>query len=198
MKIKKLKDKFYIFLQIIFLFSFLIAGGAMILKGDTPILPIPSLELELLKKSLSSTERDVEAKYYIKLSNNMVQCQLCFRRCTIPDGGRGYCTNRINKKGTLYTLVYGRVTAQIDPVEKEPLLHFLPGTFTLCFGTAGCNFKCSFCHNWHLSTRTQDELKLPYLSPEEAVSKARGYGCSSISFTYNEPTTFYEWVYDVS
>lgn len=197
MRNRKLKDKLSLILEIIILISFLIAGGAMALKGNIPIHPVPFLDIEMLKESRFTSERNVEAKYYQKLANNMVQCQLCFRRCTIPDGGRGYCTNRVNRKGTLYTLVYGHVTAQIDPVEKEPLLHFLPGTTTLCFGTAGCNLRCTFCHNWHLSTRTQEELRLPYLSPQEAVSKARGYGCSSISFTYNEPTVFYEWVYDV-
>jgi len=87
---------------------------------------------------------------------------------------------------------------QIDPVEKEPLLHFYPDTRMLCFGTAGCNFKCIFCQNWHLAARTPEEVEATYISPQGAVKKAIDYSCTSISFTYNEPTVFYEWMYDVA
>lgn len=144
-------------------------------------------------------ENLVESKWYKQLDRSFVQCQLCFRKCTIKDGGRSYCTNRVNRDGKLYTLVYNNIAAiQIDPVEKEPLYHFLPGTKTLCFGTAGCNFRCIFCHNWHLSTKNIEDLDAEYLPPENAVSKTKELGCTSISFTYNEPTVFYEWVYDVA
>ncbi len=133
------------------------------------------------------------------LGDGWVQCTLCFRNCTIAEGRRGYCTVRVNRGGRLYTLVYGMVTAQVDPVEKEPLFHFLPGTLTLCFGTAGCNFKCIFCHNWRLATRTPEEVGIRnFTSPEYAVGIAIELGLTSISFTYNEPTVFYEWVYDVA
>lgn len=104
-------------------------------------------------------------------------------------------------EGTLYSLVYGRPSAlQLDPVEKEPLHHFLPGSEIYCIGTAGCNFRCKFCHNWHLSQRSIEELGSFYEhSPEEAVRAARKqHGAPTISFTYNEPTVFYEYVYDVA
>ncbi len=140
----------------------------------------------------------VPARHWSELPDNSVQCELCFRSCIIAKGERGYCTARINRDGSLYSLVYGTATAQVDPVEKEPLLHFYPGTNSLCFGTAGCNFRCTFCHNWHLAASTPEEVRFLEMTPEEAVSRAIESGCSSISFTYNEPTVFYEWVYDVS
>ncbi len=172
--------------EILALVSFLVIG-VVILWGGIPVVVTPDNEIEL-----------VPARYWSKLPGNAVQCDLCFRGCTISEGGRGYCTARMNQGGKLYTLVYGTATAQVDPVEKEPLLHFHPGTNSLCFGTAGCNFRCTFCHNWHLAARTPEEVGLRHLSPDEAVAKAIELGCSSISFTYNEPTVFYEWVYDVS
>jgi len=176
-------------LEILFLLSFLIIGF-LIIWGGVPFFgeARPAGETPLR-----------EARYWIKLGEGWVQCTLCFRNCSIPEGERGYCTVRVNRGGTLYTLVYGKIAAiQVDPVEKEPLFHFLPGTMSLCFGTAGCNFKCSFCHNWHLAVRTPEEVGGTLLSPEEAVSRALGLGVTSISFTYNEPTVFFEWVYDVA
>lgn len=162
-----------------------------IMAGTTLFLP-------RIFRSLSKESDLTEARWYSKLDNNYVQCNLCFRKCNIPEGGKSYCTNRMNKDGKLYTLVYNKIAAiQIDPVEKEPLLHFLPGTKTLCFGTAGCNFRCNFCHNWHISTKTIDEVNPNILTPEAAVAKAKELKCTSVSFTYNEPTVFYEWVYDV-
>ncbi len=157
------------------------------------------LFIPYLAKGAINKKELVEAKWYKQLDKSYVQCQLCFRKCTLKDGGRSYCTNRINKGGKLYTLVYNNISAiQIDPVEKEPLLHFLPGTKTLCFGTAGCNFRCSFCHNWHLSTKNIEEIDFEYLTPEGAVNKTKEMKCTSVSFTYNEPTVFYEWVYEVA
>lgn len=172
--------------EILFLASFIIVG-LLVVEGGMPF----------ANKSPERESTPVLARFWKELPGNRVQCDLCFRACIIDDGDRGYCTARVNQEGKLYSLVYGYVTAQVDPVEKEPLLHFLPGTKTLCFGTAGCNFQCIFCHNWHLAVRTPEEVKLGFLSPAEAVAKAIELGCSSISFTYNEPTVFYEWVYDV-
>lgn len=141
-----------------------------------------------------------ETMFYKKLENNAVQCGICFRRCVIPEGRRGFCRNRQNKEGTLYSIVYARPSAvQIDPVEKEPQYHFLPGTEILCFGTAGCNFRCKHCQNWHLSQRSIEEMEYTYdLPPEKAVRIAKEKGIPTLSFTYNEPTSFYEYVYDVA
>jgi pyruvate formate lyase activating enzyme len=157
-------------IEIIVLLSFVIIGILIVWKGF-PLSPTAPKKMPL-----------TEAKYWIKLEGDGVQCQLCFRGCTIPEGGRGYCSVRVNKGGNLYTLVYSLPAAiQVDPVEKEPLLHFLPGTNPLCFGTAGCNFKCIFCHNWHPAAKTPQEVESLPLSPEEAVDKAIRFGCQSIS-----------------
>ncbi|MFH1655747.1 MAG: AmmeMemoRadiSam system radical SAM enzyme [Candidatus Omnitrophota bacterium] len=138
--------------------------------------------------------------FYNKLKNNSVQCRICFRKCIIPEGKRGFCRNKQNKEGTLYNIVYARPSAvQIDPIEKEPQLHMLPGTPILCFGTAGCNFRCKFCHNWHLSQRSFEEIGHHYdMPPEKVIRIAKEKNIPTISFTYNEPTVFYEYLYDVA
>ncbi len=141
-----------------------------------------------------------EAMFYERLKDNKVRCNICFRHCIIYEGKRGFCRNRENRKGKLYNIVHSKPSAvQIDPIEKEPLYHFLPGTNILCIGTAGCNFRCSFCHNWHLSQRSLEEMYQYYeYSPEDIIKLARKYKCPTISFTYNEPIAFYEYVYDIA
>ncbi len=141
-----------------------------------------------------------EARYYSKLNDNKVECELCFRNCVVSEGERGFCRNRENKDGSLYNVVYGRPSAvNVDPIEKEPMHHFFPDTQILCIGTAGCNFRCKFCHNWHLSQQSLEELgRYQELAPEKAVEEAKFRGVPSISFTYNEPTTFYEYMYDIA
>ncbi len=141
-----------------------------------------------------------EARFYEALDDNYVQCQLCFRECEIADGQKGFCGSRKNEEGVLYSLVYGVPSAvHIDPIEKEPQHHFLPGTQILCLGTAGCNFRWKFCHNWHLSQRTLEEIGYFHdLPPEEVIEIAKARNVPSISFTYNEPTVFYEYMYDVA
>ena len=140
-----------------------------------------------------------EARYYIQLDHSRVQCQMCFRECTVPDGGRGFCTNKINVDGRYYTLVYGRPSAlQIDPIEKEPSYHMLPGGTIFCTGTAGCNNRCKFCHNWHLSQRKLEDMEHIPITPEETVILAQANGCDAVSFTYNEPAVFYEHMFDVA
>ena len=146
-----------------------------------------------------STKGLKEAMYYSKLDGKTVQCQLCFRRCTIQNGQRGFCTNRRNIGGTLYTLVYEKPCAlQIDPVEKEPLFHVLPGSSIFCIGTSGCNFRCSFCHNWHMSHQKLEDVTYFKQSPEEVVQMALDLNCTGFHFTYNEPTVFYEYMLDVA
>jgi pyruvate formate lyase activating enzyme len=177
-------------IEIFILLSFIVIGG-LVVQGVTfsagpEVSPPEGLML-------------TEARFWKEMAGDRVQCQLCFRACTIAEGSRGHCETRINKDGELYSLIYGRAAAiQIDPVEKEPLLHFLPATSTLCFGTAGCNFRCRFCQNWHLAAMKPEEVDSLFLVPEKAVEGAIMLGCQSISFTYNEPTVFYEWMYDVA
>jgi pyruvate formate lyase activating enzyme len=153
---------------------------------------------EMPKTEASPTLR--EAMFYQDLDNNAVQCHLCFRRCVIAQGKRGLCRNRENRQGRLYNIVHSRPSAvQIDPIEKEPQLHMLPGSEILCLGTAGCNFRCRFCHNWHLSQRPLEEMGYVYnLPPQAVVELAEDKGIPTISFTYNDPISFYEYVYDVA
>ncbi len=141
-----------------------------------------------------------EAMFYKVLGDGKVQCQMCFRKCIIPEGRRGFCRNRENRGGKLYSIVYARPSAvHIDPIEKEPQYHFLPGSEILCIGTAGCNFRCRHCHNWHLSQRSIEEMEYVYdLMPEKVVELALRKKIPTISFTYNEPTSFYEYVYDIA
>jgi pyruvate formate lyase activating enzyme len=138
--------------------------------------------------------------FYERLPGKEVRCRLCFRKCKIKNGERGECRNRENRDGTLYNLVYGYPSAiQLDPIEKEPQYHMLPGSAILCFGTAGCNFRCRFCQNWHLSQRPIEEMAELYcVSPQRAVQLALEAGVPTLSFTYNEPTSFYEYVYDIA
>lgn len=139
-----------------------------------------------------------EALHYKKLSGGRVECQLCFRGCKISEGKRGFCRNRENMKETLYSIVYGKAAAlQMDPIEKEPAYHMIPGTNIFCTATASCNFRCKFCHNWHLSQRSVEEIPYVKVRPEEVVEKATQNRCQTVSFTYSEPTTFYEYMFDI-
>ncbi len=141
-----------------------------------------------------------EAMFYHALDGNRVECKLCFRQCVILSGARGFCRNRENRGGRLINIVYGLPSAvHVEPIEKEPMHHFLPGSDVLCIGTAGCNFRCKFCHNWHLSQRSLEGMLFTYeLPPEIVVAEVKKLGVPGISFTYNEPTAFYEYMYDVA
>lgn len=141
-----------------------------------------------------------EAMYYIKLDeDNKVWCQLCFRKCIISNGQTGFCRNRENRNGTLYTLVYARPCAvHVDPIEKEPQLHMLPGSEILCLATVSCNNRCKQCHNWHISQRGPGEVRTYYLPPDAVLELTQQYKTPTISFTYTEPTVFYEYMYDIA
>ncbi|MCW1301165.1 MAG: AmmeMemoRadiSam system radical SAM enzyme [Candidatus Nanoarchaeia archaeon] len=134
-----------------------------------------------------------EALFYKRL-NNSVRCELCPRHCTIKVGDVGYCRARKNVEGKLYSLVYGRpVAVNIDPIEKKPFYHFYPGSRALSIGTIGCNFSCKYCQNWEMSQARFEDLPYIEFPPERAVEEAIRYGCRGISYTYNEPTVFYEY-----
>ncbi|MGQ9603186.1 MAG: AmmeMemoRadiSam system radical SAM enzyme [bacterium] len=126
-------------------------------------------------------------------------CFLCAHRCRILDGERGKCGVRENRGGKLYSLVYGRLISRaIDPIEKKPLYHFLPGTESYSIATVGCNFSCDFCQNWEISQFPHFRKDIPgeEVEPEEIASDARQRGCQSISYTYTEPTVFFEFAID--
>jgi pyruvate formate lyase activating enzyme len=139
-----------------------------------------------------------EAMFYKKKERGDVQCLLCPRECVIADGKRGFCRNRENQGGTLYTLVYGRpAVVDIGPIEKAPIYHFIPGHFRLCITCASCNLRCKHCQNWHLSQKSFEELDHYSYSPLEIVQQAKKQGLNSVSFTYTEPTVYYEYLYDI-
>ncbi len=141
-----------------------------------------------------------EALLYEKLDNKVTHCFLCGHQCRIAEGKFGFCGTRKNEKGTLYSLVYGRViAANIDPIEKKPLYHFLPGSTSFSIATPGCNFRCGFCQNWEISQmkikETPDPISRDWTA-EQVVSEASRGKCRSISYTYTEPTIYFEFAYD--
>lgn len=138
-----------------------------------------------------------EAMFYEKKKGTTVQCHLCPRNCVIKDGERGNCRVRENKKGKLYALVYAELCAvAIDPIEKKPFFHFLPGTTAFSVGTAGCNLHCKFCQNWTTAQANPEDVITERIMPEELVERAVESGCKTIAYTYNEPIIYYEYVYD--
>lgn len=142
-----------------------------------------------------------EALFYQKLVEQKVKCELCPHYCVIADGKRGVCGVRENRGGTLYSLVYGKVIAShVDPIEKKPLFHFLPGSYSYSISTVGCNFRCDFCQNWEISQapKKYPEIAGVEMTPEGVVSAALKEKCKSISYTYTEPTIFFEFAYDCS
>jgi len=154
--------------------------------------------------TLAAAEEDdprfrVEARFYEKLANRRVRCKLCPRECVVEDQGRGFCRVRENRKGTYYTLVHSRiVAAHIDPIEKKPFFHFLPGKQALSVATAGCNVNCKFCQNWEISQAKPEDLPAKYLPPKELAGWAQDNQCAAVAFTYNEPTIFNEYVTDAA
>ena len=140
-----------------------------------------------------------EARYYDQLDDNMVQCQMCWRTCTVPENGLGFCRNKKNLDGQYYTRVYAKPCAlQIDPIEKEPSFQMLPGGTIFCTGTASCNNRCKHCHNWHMSQKSVDETINYFAPPSKVVELAMRADCDAVSFTYNEPTVFYEQMFDTA
>ena len=140
-----------------------------------------------------------EASFYQRLDNKWVLCQLCFRKCTIPEGGRGFCRVRENRGGKLYSLVYGKVYSwQVAPIEKDGMYHLFPGTRLLALATASCNFRCKHCHNWTLTQVGPQDLSYHEWSPQEVVETAIRRRAKTISGTINEPAVFYEYLYDIA
>jgi len=160
-----------------------------------------------------------EASHYLKLDGN-VQCKVCPNNCLLKPGDRSHCRNKVNQDGTLYTMAYGNpCTFHVDPIEKKPLFHFLPGSQSFSLATSGCVFRCLNCQNWEISQKKPEETKDPRgpefrlrpplprmidreefarlsLFPEDVVAVTKALGCPSISYTYSEPTAYYEYAYD--
>lgn len=142
-----------------------------------------------------------EALLYEKLSDNRVRCLLCNHKCTISDNSTGICGVRTNNNGALFTLVYDKIIARhMDPIEKKPLFHFLPGSRSYSIATAGCNLKCSFCQNSDISQMPVDQGRIfgENISPEEIVHEAESGKAATIAYTYTEPTIYYELAKETS
>jgi len=142
-----------------------------------------------------------KAQFWHKLDDEDVNCTLCNQFCRIRPGKRGLCGVRENQRGQLMTLVYGNlIAANIDPIEKKPLYHFLPGSLAYSIATEGCNFRCLHCQNADISQGPKEtgRIKGGFVTPENVVSEALASGCQSIAYTYTEPTIFFEYAYDVA
>ncbi|MGA2276485.1 MAG: AmmeMemoRadiSam system radical SAM enzyme [Terracidiphilus sp.] len=140
-----------------------------------------------------------EARFYRKLSDGNINCELCPRSCVVKNMERGFCGVRENRNGSFYSLVHSRISAaHVDPIEKKPLFHYLPGSLAFSLGAAGCNVRCKFCQNWNLAQSRPEELHAEYLPPQRAIELAVQYHAATIAFTYNEPTVFAEYLMDTS
>lgn len=137
--------------------------------------------------------------YYTVLANNRVQCRLCPHQCIIANNNSGFCRVRTNKSGKLYSMVYGKpCSLDTGPIEKAPLYHFIPGHQRLCLATAGCNLRCKYCQNWLISQSEPGRVRTHELPPGQVVGEAIRRRVRSVSFTYTEPTVFYEYMLDIS
>lgn len=137
-----------------------------------------------------------EALFYRKLSSNKVQCLLCPHYCVIAEGDLGLCRGKKNIDGKLYAINYGEtVTISVDPIEKKPLYHFLPGSKILSIASNSCNFNCMFCQNYHIS---QFETQTYHITPDIIINYCKKYNINEVAFTYTEPITWYEFILDTS
>jgi len=161
----------------------------------------PKIALSESGGSSANQSKELEgyhpARYYKKLNGGIVECYLCPRKCKVSDLERGYCGVRENVGGEYYTLVHSKVcSANIDPIEKKPFFHFLPGTSAFSIATAGCNMNCKFCQNWSISQFRPEDVNHFELTPDECAVYAKSNRCSSIAYTYSEPVIFYEYMAD--
>ena len=140
-----------------------------------------------------------DRKHHARDKDPAVRCLLCAQSCIIQAGERGKCRARMNVKGELYSLVYGRpITTQLDPIEKKPFYHFLPGSGAFSLATSGCPLRCKFCQNWQISQASPEDYSTPNTRPAEIVDAAAGRSAPVIAFTYNEPTVFMEYLLDIA
>ncbi len=179
--------------------NFLIGSGCALLSAYTANSIFPDKFYNQLYARNSNEGFKRPASHWKSLNNNAVQCILCPNECTLEDGDRGICKVRVTNAGKLYTLVYSRlVSMHVDPVEKKPMNHFLPGSMAFSVATAGCNLSCKFCQNWQLSQSYPENLRSIKVSPDELAEKAGSSKSEIIAYTYNEPTVQYEYIIDAS
>lgn len=154
----------------------------------------------LLTEHATAAEEPLkEVMFYKKLDSLRIECEICPRHCQIADLERGYCGNKENRNGKYYTLVYNRVcAAHIDPIEKKPLFHYLPGTTAFSIATAGCNFDCKFCQNWRIAQFRPEQVEHYSLTVPQAIDICQKNDCPTIAYTYSEPVVFYTYMYDMA
>ncbi len=140
-----------------------------------------------------------EVAYYKKLDDGIVECLTCPKKCKVLNQGRGICGNKLNDDGFYYSLAYAKpCTIHVDPIEKKPLFHFLPGADAYSLSTAGCNLGCKFCQNWQISQSKPEQIDSYNLTPAQIVIQAKDAKAKVIAFTYGEPVVFYEYMYGIA
>jgi pyruvate formate lyase activating enzyme len=148
---------------------------------------------------MSDAIEGVPGRYWTRLADGRIQCDVCPRECKLQEGQRGLCFVRARAGDHVVLTTYGRSSGYcIDPIEKKPLNHFLPGTPVLSFGTAGCNLTCKFCQNWDISKSREMDRLMDRAAPEAIAAAARDTGCRSVAYTYNDPVIFLEYAVDVA
>lgn len=153
----------------------------------------------MVEQSIERRGSVVDTRYWHALDGGRVQCDVCPRACKMKDGQRGLCFVRGAEEGRVKLFSYGRSSGFcVDPIEKKPLNHFLPGTSVLSFGTAGCNLACKFCQNWDMSKSREMDTLADAASPEDIARAAERLGCASVAFTYNDPVVFMEYAIDAA
>jgi len=173
----------------------LVSGTALGVSGVAQ--PAAGLASGAAAEHQDDAQFTTEARFYQKLANRKIKCKLCPRECTVGDKERGYCGVRENHGGTYYTLVHSRMcAAHVDPVEKKPLFHYLPGSVAFSLATAGCNVNCKFCQNWDISQIRPEQVSSTFIPPKDLAALTRRNDCRSIAYTYSEPVVFCEYVLD--
>lgn len=150
---------------------------------------------EIIQGAKGDHNNLIEARYYSKLNEKEIQCELCPHKCVVSNSQRGECGVRENRNGKYFTLVYNHPCAlNIDPIEKKPLFHVYPGAKVFSLATAGCNLKCLFCQNWQISQAHPEDVEYVNLSPDDIIERIKLYKVNLIAYTYSEPTIFYEYM----
>lgn len=168
----------------------------MITAGLAPRPPEPAMSLMMDAGEIDRSST-IRARHWHALDDGRIECDVCPRRCKLHDGQRGFCFIRARLGDELVLTSYGRSSGfAIDPIEKKPLFHFLPGTSILSFGTAGCNLGCRFCQNWDVSQARDSDRLTAHASPESIARIANATGCQSVAFTFNDPVVFLEYAVD--
>lgn len=173
-----------------------LCGGSLCLLSTFNLSGFPKeTRAQIVKKGLIKTKL---SPYFTSLGGGEIQCELCPHRCRVSKGKRGLCRVRENREGKYYSLVYGNPCAlHLDPIEKKPFFHVLPGTGSYSLATAGCNFQCKFCQNWEISQASPEDIYSLDVSPEMVVRMAKEVNANSVAYTYVEPTIFFEYMLDI-